>query len=175
MTQIKINGYQLREILRRWSANRDVAGKQFKESLFQFEDEMGIIPEQVATNFAVADQNVSFIQSLQQMYNQRINIDVMKENMTLSEGVKRLSGAGRLEKMWRDAAVDTGRDRYHSRSLTKNKDEVNAKRMTSAVDCNRYADQSSRFASALRSAIADANSKVLTFDIPDEMAKVLSD
>jgi hypothetical protein len=155
---MKISGYRLREALRNKRTLRDVMATRFNETLWQFGDE-GAKPQDVANSFRDADHAVAALEEAQQFYNQQVHVMVSGKKMTLARAIKLVGGAGRLEKMWRSAAHDTGRDRYSYREMTRKTDEEHAKRMVSVDESIQLAQESARFASSLRSAIAEANAR----------------
>lgn len=156
----KVTGYQLREALKRWVMRRDTASKQFNETLFQFEEDKNpsdFTPEAVAGEFRKADEAVATIEAAQQAYNLKVSFKVQGQDMTLSYAVKRVGGAGRLDKMWRSAATDTGEDRYSIRNKTRQEGERRAQKMIAPTKAMSIADEAARFAGALRAEIAKAN------------------
>jgi hypothetical protein len=165
---MKISGYKLREALRNKRTLRDVLATRFNETLFQFE--AGAKPQDVAKGFQEADQAVAMLEEAQQFYNQQVNVEVEGKTMTLVRAIKLVGGAGRLEKMWRSAATDTGRDRYSSyREMSRKSDEEHARRMVSVDDAIELAQKAARFASALRSAIAEANARKVELNLSPDL------
>ena len=163
---MKLNGYQIREGIRRWQLKRDAAANQFDGSLKRFDDETSKpMPTTIMGEFIQADQTIALLQVAQDIYNLDIKIEVRLVNgniaqMTLSEGVKLLGGAGRAEKMWRSAA-NPSKDRYSSYSAddVRKNDETRAKPSMTVKEMLENADKHARYASALRSALALANAK----------------
>lgn len=78
--------------------------------------------------------------------------------MTLAEAVKMVGGAGRAEKMWKSHAINTGRESYSRIESSRPKDSEFAKRSVSVKECLKNANESAKFAGALRAAIAEGNS-----------------
>src|SRR5579885_1022293 len=102
---MKVTGYQIREAIRKQELQRDTVISQFNASLFKFEGEEKLSPDDVAKMFTQAEQAIANLQTGLARYNLYVVIDVLGDKMTLAEGVKRLGGAGRLEKLWREAAT----------------------------------------------------------------------
>lgn len=170
---MKVTGYQLRELLRRAVTRRDLASQQFRESLWAFAGESMLgKPVDIADDFSYADETVALLEEAQQLYNARVNVSVLGKTFTLAQAVKRVGGAGRLDKMWRIAALDTGRDRYDSQRRTRSKDEIQAERQVSVSEAIQRADKASQFASALRAAIASANNTEVDLDINPELVVI---
>ena len=90
--------------------------------------------------------------------------------MTLSEGIKRLGGAGRLIKLWTSAAKDGDKDRYGYGSggrLTRDKNQERARRQVSKQVCAEAANRAARFAGELRAAVARGNNTPIEWDDVD--------
>lgn len=153
-----VTGYKLQHTLRELKSQRDIAASQFSESLFAFPDENKATPTALMDAFNSAEEKLAALETAQQRYNQSVEVTVLGRKMSLSQAIKRVGGAGRAEKMWRTCASDKGRDRYSSRDMTRNKDEERATRQISVEDAMQKAKEAGRFASALRAAIAEANS-----------------
>ncbi len=169
---MKVTGYQLREAIRRWSGVVDVTAKQFPDSIWGFDsDELDAKPKTIAAEYEEADLAIATLETAQQFYNQQIMVNVGGQRMTLSTAVKRVGGAGRLEKLWRNAATDSGRDRWSNRERTRSKDTEVATRSISAADCLAAARKASQFAGNLRAAIAMGNSKELEIEIDKNLVE----
>ena len=160
-----LNGYMLREAIKRWIMRRDTASKQFGSSLFQFDEdyEGGQIPEDnnplaISSVFKKADDAVAKLETLQQAYNLKVPVKLRGQTVTLSYAVKRVGGAGRIDKMWRSAAVDDGTERHYSRQITRQDGERRARKMVTMPIALGQSDDSARFAGEIRAAIAQANS-----------------
>lgn len=168
---MEVTGYKLREALRNHRTLRDVHAARFNETLFQFEGSDAQSPQEVADAFRKADHAVAALEEAQQFYNQQVRVKAGGETMTLARAIKMVGGAGRLEKMWRSAAKDSGRDRYSYREMTRKSDEIVAKRMVSIDDSIKLATNAAQFASELRSAISEANATKVNIEIsPDLIA-----
>lgn len=159
-----INGYRIREALKQWHNRRQIASTQYNTSLYYFEGEDHLPLVQVVKNFRLADENYAKLQELQQWYNARVMVETKNADgkpvmMSLSYAVKVLGGAGRIEKMWRDACSDK-QDRYGSsygRDRERDKDKEYAKRSVSIPEATNLVEAASRYSMFLRSEIARAN------------------
>ena len=155
---MKINGYQLREAIKRWLLQRDAASQMFKDSLFSFQGEEKDDPAKMMADFIVADRNVARLEETQQIYNQAVICSVQAERLTLALCVKLVGGAGRQEKMWREAAVGK-KERYAYREESRERDK-DKEYATPALSIQQYSEQSrvaAKYASGLRNAIARGN------------------
>lgn len=155
---MKVTGIQLREAIKRWNLRKESAASQFSESLWQFEDDgERTSPTDLMDMFQKAEAAIAQLQVAQTRYNLAVKVKVQNWNMTLCEAVKQVGGAGRMQKMWRGAAVDKGRDRYSYRELTRNQNEVRAQRQVSIKEALAKASETAVLAGAFRNAIAVGN------------------
>jgi len=177
---MKVNGYQLREGIKRWLLQRDAASSAFKDSLFSFNDEDKSTPDKVMLEFDKADHNLARLEEIQQCYNRIVLCNVMSKQITLALCVKLVGGAGRREKMWREAAVGK-KDRFSYReeaSRERDSSKEYAKRVLSVKDCSDASQAAAKYASALRNAIARGNAtevEVANLVITDDECNVLFD
>lgn len=159
---MKLNGYKIREQLRRFRRRKQVADSQFPESLWCFAEETKATPAELAAAFAEADRAVAELETLQQRYNSANMVELNGETITLALAVKMVGGAGRLEKLWRDVSTDRKRRRYgydEPMSRTREADAVVAQRMVSYEQAARHAEEAAEAAAKLREVIAEANAK----------------
>lgn len=155
-----VNGYQIREAIKRWMLLRDTVQSQFKDSLHTFgDDELDKkSPVEIMKLFETADYNVARLEQIQQKFNQIVMVPVQEKSIPLALAVKLVGGAGRREKMWREAAVPK-KDRYSYRDeLSRNKDTEYARPTLPQNKCLEFSQKSSVYASSLRNAIAKGNS-----------------
>ncbi len=155
---MKITGFLLREAIRRHELRRDTAVNQFDDSLSKFPGEDKRSPDSITEEFVAAEAAVAKLQAAQSAYNLRVEVDVLGEKMTLCEAVKRLGGAGRIEKMWRTAAGGK-KDRYNSYNPdnVRREGETRAERTVSVDAAMHRARKLAAVASALRAEIARGN------------------
>jgi hypothetical protein len=159
-----VNGYQLREAIKRWMLQRDSTSSSFNESLYAFEGESKEGPETVMANFEAADRNLARLEELQQLYNQSVLCNVQGQQITLALCVKMVGGAGRREKMWREAAVPK-KDRYSYREdPVRERDNTKeySKRTLTVQQCSEQSQKAAKYASAIRNAIARGNATDVT-------------
>lgn len=161
---MKVSGYQIRESLARWVMERDTLSGQFSDSLFFFPEdkESGTKqkPKTVMSSFQDADLAVATLENVQQLYNQRIKCKVQGQDLSLAMCIKLVGGAGRRAKMWRDAASQK-QDRYgrYDDRQQRSKDTIYAERAMTPTEIKAEFDVATRYASALRNAIARGNSQ----------------
>jgi len=162
---MKITGYKLQHTLRELAHRRDTAAARFPKSLWRFEDEDKPSPEEVMAAYREAEESIAKLQTAQGKYNLAITVNVMGEEMTLSEAIKRVGGAGRMEKMWRGFAAPK-KDRYgYDDPSTRDSGVERAQRQVSEDDAAGYAQKAARFASSLREAIQVANATEVEIEL----------
>jgi len=156
---MKVTGIQLREAIKRWELRSATAASQFDGSIWAFDGDETPDPRALADEYRTSQEAVARIQTAQARYNMLVTLDVGggDSKISLCEAVKRLGGAGRLEKMWRSAAGNTGRDRYSLRENMRSKDNEYAKRRATPAECVALANEASKVASKLRTMIALGN------------------
>lgn len=175
---MKVTGNKVREALRRAVFRRQILDQQFSTTLFAFEGEKKQTPQEIADEFQRADTDVAMLQAIQQMFNQGTMVNTIDGEIPLALAIRLIGGAGRVEKMWREAAGGGKKDRYayNDDRKTRNKDEIRAEMQVSVEEALKKADKAARRASSLREAIADGNAQSMKidsddvgFDIPKEL------
>lgn len=157
---MKVNGFLFRESIRRWELRRDTAINQFDDSLKKFPGEEKPHPTAIAAEFLKCESAIAKIQAAQARYNSSVEVPVVEEKMTLTEAVKRLGGAGRMEKLWRAAAgAGKKKETYgFNDNDVRDPNQIRAARTISLDDALKEARRAAAYASALRAAIAKGNS-----------------
>jgi hypothetical protein len=161
---MEVSGYQIREAMNRFELRAKTAEQQFKESLYAFEGDEVVNPTKIADTFQWSQEAVCALQVLRSRFNLQTKVSVVGvpiyKQISLALAVKLVGPADRLAKMWRDAITHNGRDRWSmTNTLQRTKDSVYAKRTISIEQINKFADQASSVATALRSAIAEGNAQ----------------
>ena len=124
-----VTGYQLREAINRWKLKLTTAVSQFKGSLWTFEGDTTRKPGEILKDVSDCHDAIGRLKEIQQWYNHQVKVQLPDEEITLALAVQLLPGAGQVEKMWREAATDTGRDRYsYGRENSRSKDSEYAQR-----------------------------------------------
>lgn len=181
---MQVNGYELREAMKRWNTLRNIAAAQHKDSIFVFEGDENLTLDKVVANFVEADNAYSKLQEVQQWYNGLVQVnykglDSKPVTSTLAFAVKAVGGAGRIEKMWRDACSEK-QDRYGGYRQERERDpsKTYAKRAVPIAEAMTKADAASKYAMTLRQAIARANTTQVEVKTgcpitPEELARLL--
>ena len=154
---MNVTGYKLQHRLKELDHTLNIAASQFDNGKFKFVDEDKPTAKEAFDRFEQAEKDIARLQVAQARYNLSVIVEVQDQDMTLAEAVKRVGGAGRMEKMWRGVASPQ-RDRYSlDDGRTRNKDEERSEPTVTAAEATTYAQKASKLASALREAIAVAN------------------
>ena len=159
---MKVTGYKLQHALRELAHTSVIAAGQFDDSLTVFPDEKKPHPTKVMDDFQEAESKIARLQTFQAAYNLRVTVKVEGHTMTLSQAVKLVGGAGRIEKMWRSVAAPA-KDIY-SRRDTRDATSIVSQKTISTGEAAALAKAAARWASALREAIQVGNATELELD-----------
>ncbi len=154
---MKVNGHRLRQRINEAESVKAVLSAKFTDSKSKFPDEEKPDLVDVASQFEATDIRIARLQDIQTRYNLHVTVTVGGQTFSLREAVARLGGAGRLEKMWRSIATPSTRDRYSYSADTRDPNQLVSRPTMSADDALAHLKRTSRFASDLRAAIANAN------------------
>lgn len=160
-----VTGYKLRAAVKQLEMQLEAAVRTFNDSLVKFPSETKAAPVDAMGDFLSLEARIAKLQAAQAEYNTKVTVNVLGNDMTLAEAVKRVGGAGRAVAMWKKAAGATDPNSRYYRDTSpyenmrsRNKDEEYAQRTISDKDATLQAVASEAFASALRGAIAEGNS-----------------
>lgn len=169
---MKVTGYTLREVIKRWRNKRDILAKQFPETIWAFEGDRKQAPSEIAKQFLDADRAVARLEAAQEQY----NIQVKGPNdEPLAVLIKQIGGWSRLESLWSKEATDKASDRYTygrgGSDRVRAADAIVAKRQVGSDECRAAADSASKSAMQLRGEVAKLN----TTEIDMNLASALFD
>ena len=164
---MKVNGHRLRQRINECESVKAVLSAKFTDAKSKFPDEEKAALTTIASQFEACDIRIARLQDIQSRYNLHVTVTVHGQTFSLREAVARLGGAGRLEKMWRSIATPS-RDRYsYGASDTRDPNQLVSRPTMEADEALEYLKRASRFASDLRSAIANANTiEIDVLDLP---------
>lgn len=155
---MKVNGYQLREALRRWTTKLEVLKARFEENIWQFPGEQKNLP-MAAADWRQAIDNVALVQCLQQQFNAQVMLQVAGKPMTLANAVKLVGMLGQFEAAWRKATFKK-KERYGlDTEQSRSKDNEYAVKSMTQEEIEKNADELGAYAASLRAAIAYGNSQ----------------
>lgn len=166
----KVTGYMLRDAIKTQEMVRDTAASAFDASLKAFPGEENLDtknPTKIVETFMAAETLIAKLQVAQMVYNIHVKVNVLGENMTLGEAIKRVGGIGRTEKMWK-GAIQSGRPNIYGDTDTRDPNQVRAERTLPAEQALAFAKVYGKKANALRAAIATANGTEINFTDLDE-------
>lgn len=162
---MEVTGYMLKEVLKLKSIELQAVQSLFDESLYKFEDENKMDPSEVVSNIQKLEEEISILQTAQSYYNLQVKVNIVDKKITLEQSIKLVGGAGRISKMWRNAAAGNTRDKWgRGRIETRKVDEERAISTLTNVEALNYAKEAEKIASALRSAIAVGNTEKVNID-----------
>jgi len=161
---MKVTGYKFQHALRELGHARDIAAGQFNDSLKVFPGDKKLEPQTIMASYLKAETQIAKLQTAQAQYNLRIMVTVLGKRMTLSEAVKLVGGAGRVEKMWRSVAAPA-KDRYSSDNDTRDATAIVAVKTITTIEAAALAKQAARWASALREAIQTGNATEIEIEL----------
>lgn len=140
---------------------RDLVQAQFPDTLFVFEGEKKESPADVVRRFAQLEDTIAQVQAAQVVFNNKVQVEVMGAKTTLGYAIKRLGGAGRVERLWKSVLKkdDTPRWARHSPDGEKKreKDSDYARPTITPSQVVSQVRVASQFVAALREAIAKGN------------------
>jgi hypothetical protein len=161
---MKVTGYRLQHAIREAMHLRDVLAAQFGDNVKQFASSPNRVNiSNVYQQYRDVEQRIAALQVLQARYNLHVHVVVLHDTVTLMQAVKQVGGAGRCEKMWREASGTRKRDRY--REDERSRDVEYAELSVPVERCMERARDAHRFASALREAIQVGNATVLDMEV----------
>src|SRR5580698_4796879 len=102
---MRVSGYAIREAIKQQERRRDAAANAFAGSLKKFPDENKEAPNQIMDAFAKAEISLAELQVAQMRYNLAVQVEI-GDKMSLAEAIKRVGGAGRIEKMWKSSIAE---------------------------------------------------------------------
>lgn len=161
---MKVTGYMLRDAIKEHTLRRDTAAAAFSKSLMAFPGEEKD-PQGEMAKFQAAESAIAILETAQIAYNMNVRVEVLGATMPLSQAIKLIGGAGRIEKMWKDAIADKSSHHYLSDSDVRDPNQIRATRTVPSDEALALARAAGKRSNALRAAIATANGKEL--DITD--------
>jgi len=165
---VKVTGYKLQAAIKRAKSGKEIQNHLFNENLFQFdsESEENLDNNGVWDEWMKEENKLVKLQVLQQEYNQGVIVNVMGEEFSLNEVVKRLGVATRAERVWKQAAkgstYKTRKERHWNRDDSNKVREDGseyAKPTFSVTHCQEKAKSYGIIAGAMKEAVQGGNAK----------------
>jgi len=171
---MKIDGYKIQHTIRELEHQREIAASQFADSLYAFPGETKPETGKLAAIHQHCEESIARLQVVQARYNLQVQVDILRADgavllMSLHEAVKRVGGAGRMEKMWRSASKEP-KERFGYGGEHKREAGAEFSRRTVRLDIAiEHARFAARFANALRAAIQKANATEVDMDVDETL------
>lgn len=164
---MKTNGYKLQQRIKELKRDTEMYATQFENGKLRFDGELKPTSLEAFEKFQEAEKELARLQTYQTIYNLRVRVKVNGTEMTLTEAIKKVGGAGRAEAMWR-AIVAPKKDRYGlAESAKRDTDAVYATPTYTVSQAQLNAAATSNYASALRYAIQEANAQEIDIPVTD--------
>jgi hypothetical protein len=153
---MKVNGYRLKEAVRKWELRRETTQALFYDSLWKFEGQDSPNPTDLAKQIAEAENAIVKLQTAQLALNLQVKVEVHGKTLSLCEVVKSCGGADRIEQLWRTAAKPQVRG-YGESAISRDKDKTYAQRAISPKEAVDNATKAAGYAAALKTAVSKGN------------------
>lgn len=172
---MKINGFDLREAIRHWSARKTLLGKVFVDAGFAYTGESKPAPAEVSAQLEQASRHLAELEVLQAQYNRSQRLHFEGGEINLAVGLKLAGAMTQQSNMWRGYA-ERGLLTFaaYRDDLTQGRkaDENFAKRQMPSAMAMAKAEDYLRRAAQLRGAIALANAN--SMELADDLAPLFS-
>jgi hypothetical protein len=168
---MKINGYKLRESMKRFELQRDAAEVRFPHSLYAFEGDKKDSADSIMKSLTEAEEGIANLQTVQAMYNLKVKVNVQGTLMTLTNAIKLMGGATRAENLWKVASgTKKTRGSYEiPPSMVRDANQTLAYATMTPKELLERVTKASAYAAALRSAIAQGNATEMDMDLDPKL------
>ena len=155
--RILTTGIDLQAAISFWEKQRDLAKDEFPDSFSAFPDETKASPDDVMARYLRAEEAVVQLQTALAEYNQLVSVEIDGRRMSLTEAIKRVGGAGRVESLWRDATKSKSNPYQDNSSRDEGKTYAVAALPLSAIQ--ERVTLATKWAAQLRRQISAANAQ----------------
>ena len=164
---MKINGYKLRESMKRFELQRDAAEVRFPHSLYAFEGDKKDSADSIMESLVKAEEGIANLQTVQSAYNLQVRVRVQGTEMTLCNAIKLMGGATRAENLWKVASgTKKVRGSYEMpMPMTRDANQTLAYATVTPQVLLTRVTKASAYAAALRSAIAQGNATEMDMEL----------
>lgn len=155
----EVNGFQLREAIKRHQLLLTSAERLFDDSLHRFEGDEALSALEVNDRIVAAGNAVAALQTAQARYNLAVTFSALGRTWTITEAIKRVGAAGKCEQLWRQATGGKSRpswEREKDRERSKNTEY--AKPTITPSQAFTEWEKMAVVAASLRAGLAQANS-----------------
>jgi hypothetical protein len=164
---MQVNGYQIREALKRWNLRRDLLAKQIETLAWQFPGETKTVEAFTTTDKALgeAETAVAQLEDLQQVYNQKVSVSVDGRTGPLSLLVKQVRFCAARENFWKTYLRKTADEGYRGeQTLVRETNKVTAVKVLPTEQAMVTAERCGSLTARMRAAIAQANGTNIEVD-----------
>lgn len=168
---MKIDGYTIQHTIREVEHEREIAASQFADALYAFRNEHKPNAGTLMDIYERCEERIARLQVVQARYNLAVSVHIpvgdkgQVVSMPLHEAVKRVGGAGRMEKMWRSASKEP-KERYGYGGDHKREAGAEFSQRTVPLDASiSSAREAARYANGLRAAIQKGNATEVDMDV----------
>jgi hypothetical protein len=158
---MRVNGYQLRESIKKYQLELVNLERKFNKSMFRFADqEKKEHPTRLADGLLDLEQKIVRLQTAQNEYNLAVIVNFNNKSMTLAEAVKLQGVLGRHVSRWQ---MFQGRDLDGEEELVRvQRKDVTEERAKPVMNNDEVLEKvlaAEKMASTLKGVIARANSE----------------
>lgn len=166
------NGNKIREAIARWELKKEIRIKEFDKSFTAKSEDIAAgrnkAPSAIMNELRECEDAIAVLETIQATYNINTKVKVSyngtQTSMTLTEAVKRIGGASRVEGMWKkQAKADADPWESHRQAYPDRSYPVRTMALDEVLNMTTKAGN---YAGALRSAIAEGNVRELDVDAP---------
>jgi len=162
---MKVTGYSLRDAIKEQELEKETAEGAFSSSLRAFPGETKD-PVKLVERLEQAELKLCRLEVAQMRYNTLVVVEVQGEKMSLAEAIKRVGGAGRVEKMWKGAIQDK-KNRFGDDEDYRDPTQVRPVRTIESERAKDLARAAGKKANAFRAAIATGNGREVDIESLD--------
>jgi DNA-binding protein YbaB len=171
---MKVTGIILQERKRELKNLIKVLTAQFGDSLFAFKGEEKESPQDIMEKLQEAELKFVQIELALAAYNGIVEVAVPNifpdGKMTLMALVKMAGPWGRIEKMWREATISDGTDRWsRGPQSSRSKDMEFAEKKINPMEALVKSSEAAKKNSMIRAKIAEGNSVLVELDIDESL------
>jgi hypothetical protein len=164
---MQVNGYQVREALKRWNLRRDTLSKQIEGAAWAFpgETKEPAVFGNVLDRLVEAEGAVATLEDLQQSYNQKVAVALDGKTGPLSLLVKQVRFCAAREQFWKGYLAKNPDEGYRGEhQLTREANKVSAARVIPIEVAMANAERCGSLVARMRAAIAQANGSNVEVD-----------
>jgi hypothetical protein len=148
---------------------------QFQSSLYAFPGEPPPRdPREIMGELNGVSSQIARLQELQAAYNQRVEVEVQGERMSLQRVLELITGANRAKMLWNKAATPPAENPYGLPTTLRSRDKDNeyTEPVVPLSEAQELANQATRRALACKQAIRSGNAREVEMDVEAALFEV---